>query len=334
MNPLRNPGFRRELGLFCGMGLILSALGWILSPLLALGILIGVLCSALVFWLLQRHRFDRMRALSAELSEILHGSRTLRLDDYREGELAILRSELQKLLNQLQTANDALRQDRAMLADSLADISHQLRTPMTSMELIVTLLRSPATSEEKRRELLRDLNRLLDRTVWLIEALLKLSRLDAGMVRLQPDSVSLRDLVERAAEPLDVAMELREQTLELELPESRMVCDPLWTVEALGNLLKNAMEHTPPGGRIRVSARSGTIYTEITVRDSGPGFDPEDLPHLFERFYKGKNADAGSFGIGLALTRRILSEQDCTIQAANHPEGGAVFTLRFYHSTV
>ena len=331
---MRDPAFRRELILFAALGLALAGLGWILSPLLALGVLIGILCGGILHFWFQRRRYGQMERLSRELSDILHGGAELRLEEYQEGELSILRSELQKLLTQVKSSNAALLEDRQTLADSLADISHQLRTPMTSMELIVTLLRSPSTTEERRRELLLELNRLLDRTAWLIEALLKLSKLDAGTVRLQPRSVSLPELIRQASEPLAVAMELRQQSLILDVPESEIFCDPLWTVEAFGNLLKNAMEHTPVGGFIRVSAEPGAIYTQITVRDNGSGFDPEDLPHLFERFYRGKNADPGSFGIGLALTRRILSEQECTIKAANHPDGGAVFTLRFYKTTV
>ena len=334
MKRLRDPAFRRELILFAALGLALAGLGWILSPLLALGVLIGILCGGILHFWFQRRRYGQMERLSRELSDILHGGAELRLEEYQEGELSILRSELQKLLTQVKSSNAALLEDRQTLADSLADISHQLRTPMTSMELIVTLLRSPSTTEERRRELLLELNRLLDRTAWLIEALLKLSKLDAGTVRLQPRSVSLPELIRQASEPLAVAMELRQQSLILDVPESEIFCDPLWTVEAFGNLLKNAMEHTPVGGFIRVSAEPGAIYTQITVRDNGSGFDPEDLPHLFERFYRGKNADPGSFGIGLALTRRILSEQECTIKAANHPDGGAVFTLRFYKTTV
>ena len=331
---MRDPAFRRELILFAALGLALAGLGWILSPLLALGVLIGILCGGILHFWFQRRRYGQMERLSRELSDILHGGAELRLEEYQEGELSILRSELQKLLTQVKSSNAALLEDRQTLADSLADISHQLRTPMTSMELIVTLLRSPSTTEERRRELLLELNRLLDRTAWLIEALLKLSKLDAGTVRLQPRSVSLPELIRQASEPLAVAMELRQQSLILDVPESEIFCDPLWTVEAFGNLLKNAMEHTPVGGFIRVSAEPGAIYTQITVRDNGSGFEPEDLPHLFERFYRGKNADPGSFGIGLALTRRILSEQECTIKAANHPDGGAVFTLRFYKTTV
>ena len=325
---------RWELPACLAVTLIPPAIALPFSPPAALGLLIGLLIgNGLHLWGLSRRR-RQMRQLSQELSGLLRGETSLSLEDYREGELAILRDELQKLLTQLQHSNTALRKDRMLLADSLADISHQLRTPLTSMELMVSLLRSPEVPEQKRRQLLRDLEKLLQRTEWLIEALLKLSRLDAGTVSLRLQDYPLRELVRRAAEPLQVAMELREQSLSTDLPETYLRCDPLWTGEALSNLLKNAMEHTPPGGRIALSGLVTPIYTQITLEDTGSGFSPEDLPHLFERFYRGKNADPGSFGIGLALTRRILSEQDCTIQAANRPEGGARFILRFYHSTV
>ena len=166
---------RWELPACLAVTLIPPAIALPFSPPAALGLLIGLLIgNGLHLWGLSRRR-RQMRQLSQELSGLLRGETSLSLEDYREGELAILRDELQKLLTQLQHSNTALRKDRMLLADSLADISHQLRTPLTSMELMVSLLRSPEVPEQKRRQLLRDLEKLLQRTEWLIEALLKLS---------------------------------------------------------------------------------------------------------------------------------------------------------------
>lgn len=334
MKPLHDPDLRKDLFCYGLCTLLLSGAGLCLSPLLGLGLLLGCTASLGVHLLALRRRRARLQRLSTDLSGLLDGSSRLRLEEYREGELAVLRSELQKLLTQLQASNLALQEERTRLADAMADISHQLRTPMTSMELMLALIQSPSVTEERRRQLYRELNTLLQRTEWLISALLKLSRLDAGAVRLQPQEISLAELVRRAYDPLAVAMELHELQFHADLPEGSLNCDPLWTAEALGNLLKNAIEHTPPGGTVSLSAAVTPVYTQFILRDSGSGFAPEDLPHLFERFYRGKNADQGSFGIGLSLARRILAEQDCTIKAANHPEGGAEFTLRFYHSIV
>ena len=140
--------------------------------------------------------------------------------------------------------------------------------------------------------------------------------------------------VEKAAAPLRIPMELREQSLVMRPSGARFTGDLAWTTEAVSNLLKNCMEHTPLGGTVTAAARETALFTELVIADNGPGFDSAELPHLFERFYKGRNAAAGSIGIGLALTRSILAAQNGTITAANAPKGGAVFTVRFYKSVI
>jgi signal transduction histidine kinase len=125
-------------------------------------------------------------------------------------------------------------------------------------------------------------------------------------------------------------MELRDLELKLSVSDEAFTGDLYWSVEALSNILKNCMEHTPAGGRIEIKASENALYTEIIVSDSGPGIDPEDLPHLFERFYKGKNSSENTVGIGLALSRMIAAEQNGIIKAENGKARGAVFTLRFY----
>ena len=275
-----------------------------------------------------------MEELAEQLGGILRGDESLQLNRYTEGELSVLRCELEKLLQQLQCAKAEAIEDRKKLADSLADISHQLRTPLTSVELIVEMLRSPALPAERRLPLLRDLSRRTEQLQWLVEALLKLSQLDAGAVRLRTETVSVRELVQTAAEPLAVAMELRDLKFIIQDPGLSLSCDRQWTAEAIGNLLKNAIEHSPEGGTIEVCSEKTPIYLQLSIRDEGPGFSDEDIGRLFERFYRGSSAFPGNYGIGLSLSRRILSEQNATIRAANAPQGGALFTIRFYYSIV
>ncbi len=334
MKILREKAFRRELVAFLLVVCILGLLFLILSPLLALGaFLCGVLLCCLLVCI-QSGRRKQMEKLARELGGILRGEEQLEINSYTEGELAVLRCELEKLLQQIQSTKAAAIEDRKLLADSLADISHQLRTPLTSMELIVTMLRSPALPEERRLPLLRDLSRRTEQLQWLVEALLKLSQLDAGAVKLRPEVISVRELVEIAAEPLAVSMELREIRFTVQDPGLHLRCDRQWTAEALGNLLKNAIEHSPTGGSIEVCAEETPLYLQLTVRDEGPGFTEEEIDRLFERFYRGSSAAPGSYGIGLSLARRILSEQNATIRAANAPKGGALFTIRFYKTIV
>ena len=280
-----------------------------------------------------RKRRARLKELSMQLDRLLHKGTPLPISEYCEGELSILANQLQKVTLRLQESAEQSQADKLALAQSLADISHQLRTPLTAMNLTAAMLREPGLSEQRRLELSRELQNLLSRTDWLVETLLKLSKLDAGTVELRQEVVPLRELIQRSAAPLSIPMELRDQRLTVTCGEETITCDTVWTAEALGNLLKNCVEHTPPGGTVTVTAQQTALYAAITVEDTGPGFARDDLPHLFERFYKGKNAAETSYGIGLALARTIIAAQNGTIQAMNTGTG-ARFVIKFYHQVL
>lgn len=283
--------------------------------------------------LLLYRRNRKLRRLSEDLDRLLHNGTPLPISEYREGELSILANQLQKVTLRLLESAEQSRRDKAQLADFLANISHQLRTPLTAINLTAAMLSAPDLTPQRRRVLTTELKTLLSRTDDLVEALLKLSKLDAGTVTMARDSVSVRDVIRRAVQPLEVPMELREQQLVIACGEEAFTGDLIWTAEAIGNLLKNCMEHTPSGGTISVTAAETALYTAITVEDTGSGFDPADIPHLFERFYKGSNAAEGSYGIGLALARTIITAQNGTIQAMNGSKG-ARFEMRFYKTVI
>ncbi len=277
-------------------------------------------------------RYRRLRQLSYDIDNMLHNQIPIQFEKYREGELSILESELSKMTLRLSEQAQALENDKKLLADSMADISHQIRSPLTSSNLILSLLMEPQLPPGRRQKLLQELIQLLSRIDWLVEALLKMSKMNAGTACLQQTPVSVAELIRSAVEPLEIPMELRCQTFKVhaKTAHASFTGDLSWSTEAVLNILKNCMEHTPPEGCIQVAYSENTIFTEITIEDNGPGFDKEDLPHLFERFYKGKNASDQSVGIGLALARMIISQQDGTLKAENRTEGGAKFTIKFY----
>lgn len=278
-------------------------------------------------------RYRQIARLSGEIDRILHGDECFSLKDCREGELSVLQSEIYKMTVRLRERGDALRADKLYLADSLADISHQIRTPLTSVNILVSLISREDIPAERRQRLSHELYDLLSRIDWLITALLKISKLDAGAVKFEHTKLPLKALLERAIAPISVPAELRGVALKTEAAGS-LLCDVDWTCEAVTNIVKNCMEYTPEGGKIEITASENPLYSEITVSDTGSGIDPEDLPHIFERFYKGKSSGEKSFGIGLALARVIITSQNGTVKAENKPCGGAKFTLRFYKSTV
>lgn len=278
-------------------------------------------------------------SLSLTIDRILHGEESIRLSQYKEGEFAILENELEKMTIRLREQNESLKGEKIYLAEMLADISHQIRTPLTALNLLVTRMGREAirkeTQEEGRLLLLQEMKRLLERVEWLVTTLLKLSRLDAGCVSFQKERFSVRELLMNAAEPFFVPMELRGQELEVQAAETIFSeGDAVWLTEAVGNLIKNSMEHTHQGGRITLLAEENPIYVQIKVLDNGEGIAEEALPHLFERFYKGENASSGSFGIGLSFAEKIVTKQGGVIHAENIPDGGACFTVRFYKTAV
>lgn len=294
-------------------------------------ILCGVMLCAMLLLLHSRNR--KIRKLSEDLDRLLHDGTPLPIREYREGELSILANQLQKMTLRLLESAEQSKVNQAYLANSLADISHQLRTPLTAMNLTATMLSSPSLTDERRRELTVELRNLLSRTDWLVESLLKLSKLDAGTVTMAKERIPIRELIQRAAEPLAIPMELRDQRLIVDCGEEAITGDPVWTAEALGNILKNCMEHTPMGGTISVTAEETVLYTRLIVEDTGHGFQEEEIPHLFERFYKGANASDSNYGIGLALARTIITAQNGTIQAMNS-EHGARFVMTFYKQVI
>ena len=334
MTELRNRDYRREWMAYGAAAALFAAGGFAVKPLWgALFLLCGAVFMGL-HALFTRRRYRAIAALSAEVDRILHGQESLLIGESDEGELSILRSQIRKMTVRLKEHSDALLADKLYLTGAMEDIFHQLRTPLTAMNLEVSLLGREELSYERRLELTRELQRQLGHTGWLVETLLKMSQLDAGTVTLRGDTVSVRALAEKASEALVIPMELRGQELRLTIGDEIFTGDLPWTAEALGNVLKNCMEHTPPGGSVTVAAEETPLYTQITVRDTGPGFHPEDIPHLFERFYKGADAGSGSIGIGLAMSRAVIAAQNGTVTADNPPGGGARFTIRFYKSVI
>ena len=287
----------------------------------------------LIYYISTYKRYKRIASLASDINKVLHGDNSISLENYSEGELAILHSEIYKMTVRLREQQNNLINDKKYLADSIADISHQIRTPLTSINLLVQLLSAPNLTDERRQELTHELYGMLSRIDWLITTLLKISKLDAGTVTFKKEKVSLQTLINKSCSTLLVPIELRGQELVINT-NGDFVGDLSWTCEAIGNIVKNCMEHTQEGGKIEIETCENALYTEITIKDNGTGIAKEDMPHIFERFYKGKDSDDKSFGVGLALSRMIITSQKGTVKAENCNPHGAKFTIRFYKGIV
>lgn len=296
------------------------------AAFLLLGMSLLLLLSLCIF---EKRRTDKLAALCDEIDKILHGAEQFRMLTFQEGELSILSSEIHKMTIRLREQNKALQREHLFLKESMEDLSHQLRTPLTSMMLILGMMRRSDLSQRERSAYLQELFELLTRMQWLIETLLSLSRLEAGAVTFQKCRILCRELIARAAEPLSIAIELKGITLDVQIQgEPAFVGDPSYCTEALENLLKNCMEHTPEGGTITVTAQENEFCTQILVRDTGAGISQEDLPHIFERFYRSSDFAKKGYGIGLAFAQKVIAAQNGSLQVRSAQPHGAEFDLR------
>ncbi len=281
------------------------------------------------FFAFTNARYKSIARISNQIDLVLHSADHLYIGESDEGELSILQSEITKMTLRIREQNDALKKEKEHLADSLADIAHQLRTPLTSVNLILSLLANNP-NENEQKDLLRETEELLVRMDWLITSLLKLSRLDAGIVVFQSEQIDVNNLICAALRPFRIPMELHDIDLQIDTPKGMIIQGDLsWLSQAIQNILKNCMESVGAKGKIEIVCTDNPLFTEIAIHDSGVGFEKEDLPSLFDRFYRGKNAGATGYGIGLALCKMIITRQGGTITAKNHPQGGALFSIRF-----
>ncbi len=266
-----------------------------------------------------------------DYSEINEINALLSLKDYKEGELSILKTEVFKVTKKLVEQRENLVKDKGFLSDSLADISHQLKTPLTSLMVLSDLLESEDLPQEKRHEFVSNMQIQLSRIEWLLSTLLKMSKIDAGTIKMKPTRVNIYELIEKSFNHLLIPMELKNQEFIIEgNKEDCCYCDFNWTVEAIANIGKNCIEHTPLGGRIVVSFEENVLYSTIKIKDNGTGIDKEDLPNIFNRFYKGKNSSKDTVGIGLAFTKQIISMQNGHILATSEEGEGSEFEVRVY----
>lgn len=339
----------REIKLLYLSGIAVGLIGVISVSLLNLAAGIITLVTFSVFTGLfvhfTRRRYKDIKRLSEYLAGVYAGQRHMDIRSNKEGELSILKNDIYKVTLTLYEQSELLKKDKIYLSETLSNISHQLKTPLTSMFVMTDLLGNPDLPQDKKEEFLNKITNQLKRIEWLVTSLLKLSKIDARTVTFKKNSIRLCKLVEKAVEPLLIPIELKEQRLTITCSEDIYItADFNWTSEAILNIVKNCTEHTPAGGAIEITCRQNPLYSEILIADNGEGIGEEDKAHIFERFYKGKNAGPDSIGIGLAMSKSILNSQNGSVEldtdqesvnpADGKPGTGTRFRIRFYRQVV
>jgi signal transduction histidine kinase len=326
---LRNREFRQFAILFFLMATAAVILGFAINTAAGILAIASAVAFGIAFFAFTQARYKSIARISNQIDLVLHNADHLNIGESDEGELSILYSEISKMMLRIREQNDALKKEKEHLSDSLADIAHQLRTPLTSANLILSLLANNP-NENERKAFVRETEELLVRMDWLITSLLKLSRLDAGIVAFQSEQIDVNNLISAALRPFQIPMELHDIDVQIDVPKGVMIQGDFgWLSEAIQNILKNCIESAGENGKIEIVCVDNLLFTEITIHDSGAGFEKEDLLCLFDRFYRGKTPHATGYGIGLALCKMIITRQGGTITAKNHPRGGAIFAIRF-----
>ena len=270
--------------------------------------------------------FKKIKGLSIYTTKILNDDYSMDIRSYDEGDISNLKNDLYKMTIKLKETRDIELKEKKYLETTLEDISHQLRTPLTSMNVGLEVLSGNVDAITKK-EFIQMEKKNLDRIEWLVTSLLKMSRLDSGTVLLVDKKEDLSKIIDNALEPIKIPIELKGISLINEVDKNlKIKVDENWVREAFINVLKNAYEHT--NSLIKIVSSDNPIYTEVKIIDDGAGISNTDLPHIFERFYKG-STNKESIGIGLNMAKKIIEKENgnISVQTSNN---GTTFIIKFY----
>ncbi len=292
-------------------------------------IILVMLFSFGLYW---RHKMKeaekRTAALSGYLDRIMEGQYDTLMQHDTGSELE---DSIYKAVVLLREEREQAQRAKKNLADNMADLSHQLKTPAASIGLTLSLLKKKAWDEETKEDIGR-MEGQVSRLQQLVGSMLTLSKLDAGVLALEEKEFDLEEMLVDAVQPFVRQMEEKGICFGIQGADGISLSGDFgWCSEAFGNIIKNCMEHTPKQGNISITCQDNPIYTEVVIQDSGGGFDEADLPYLFERFYRGAGSSKDSVGIGLALSKSIIEKENGTVTAENTQTGGAGFYIKFYH---
>ena len=294
-------------------------------------VFIGSIILLLIFILYERNQDKEIDEITKYLEAINNKNYTLKIDENSEDELSILKNELYKVTVMLrENASNSLK-DKINLKIALEDISHQLKTPLTSILIILdNLIDNPEMDYQTRVEFLHDLKRESIRIQSLIQSILKLSKFDSNTVQFIKQDIYLKQIVDEAIKNTESLADLKNIKINVEGNKKiKLNCDLLWQTEAVTNILKNCIEHSSENTKIDIKYNNNSVYSYITITDYGEGISKEDIPHIFERFYRGKNSANESIGIGLSLSKTII-ESNNGIIAVESNNNKTTFTIKYF----
>lgn len=299
-----------------------------------------VLASALVIILAadiveKRKTQKQINELISYITKVQDYASLPEMQKISEGSIGILQSEIYKVITILREQYASEHHQKKYISDMMSDISHQFKTPLTAISLMNELLMNETVSDAQRMEYAGKIDAQINKMTWLLKNLLTLSQLEAGVLEMKPEKADLSAMIADLSEPLLIMADVADVEYICKIPDGIILwADGHWLKEALSNIIKNCIEHTEPGGFVKISAGQNNLHTTISIEDNGKGIEQEHLPHIFERFYKAGNASPDSVGIGLAMARQIIRVHDGTIEVQSAAGKGTVFTIHLYRNPV
>ncbi len=286
----------------------------------------------IVFLKYNSNKDKKLKEITKYIEEINNRNYRLYIDDNTEDELSILKNEVYKTTIMLKEVAENSVKDKVNLKDSLSDISHQLKTPLTSITIMIdNILDNPDMDKETQIDFINNIRRQIHNINFLINSLLKLSKLDANTVKFLNKEELAENMVNQAINNVSIIADLKNVRIKMQgNTKSKIYCDAKWQVEAISNILKNAVEHSKKGGVVDIYFEENKIYSQIKIKDYGIGIDTKDLSHIFERFYKGKNSSNDSIGIGLALSKSIIEKNNGNIEVSSELDKGTEFVIKYF----
>ena len=301
---------------------------------LKLNILIIVLFSILwmtIIVLYLRKRDKKIKQITNYINQIKNKKYDLNIEENTEDELSNLKNELYKITIMLKEESEISKKDKENLKMSVEDISHQLKTPLTSITIMLDNLKDNPNMEEKtKQKFIFEISKQVEWINWLVISMLKLSKLDANVVQFYDEKINLKKFIGEIIKNLEIPIEVKNQKIIIDGNENvSFIGDYKWQQEAITNIIKNCIEHNANNGTIYINYEENSLFTKITIRDEGEGISKEDLKHIFERFYKGKNSSENSVGIGLALAKNIIEKNNGMISCKSELDKGTEFVIKY-----
>lgn len=294
-------------------------------------LIVFILILSIIFFKYNQSESKKINEITKYIEEINRGNYRLNIEENTEDELSILKNELYKITVMLKEVAENSQKDKTTLKDSLSDISHQIKTPITSILIMLdNILSDENMPEDIKKDFIKDIKREIINIKFLVESILKLSKIDSNSIKFIKKEVFIKDIINEAVKNVSMLSELKNIEIIVSGDDSiKTICDLKWQVEAITNILKNCIEHSYENRKIYINYNQNNMYTELKIEDNGTGIDAKDLPHIFERFYKGKNSSSDSVGIGLALSKSIIESNNGYIQVDSELNKGTIFIIKY-----